>query len=42
MSNSSWERPPEVSWIPPDQGVMKFNVDGAARGKPRPAGIGGV
>ena len=29
-----WESPPPKS--------MKFNVDRAARGKPKPAGIGGV
>lgn len=31
-----------VSWVPPLPGSLKFNVDGAARGKPGPAGIGGV
>eukprot|EP00268_Persea_americana_P068026 TRINITY_DN9427_c0_g1_i1.p1 TRINITY_DN9427_c0_g1~~TRINITY_DN9427_c0_g1_i1.p1 ORF type:complete len:120 (+),score=19.95 TRINITY_DN9427_c0_g1_i1:825-1184(+) len=31
-----------VMLVPPSLGVLKFNVDGAARGKPRPAGIGGV
>lgn len=30
-----------VSWSPP-VGVLEFNVDGAIRGSPRPAGIGGV
>ncbi|KAK0590390.1 hypothetical protein LWI29_026415 [Acer saccharum] len=30
------------SWIPPDLDHLKFNVDGAARGSPGPAGIGGV
>ncbi|XVF56550.1 hypothetical protein PTKIN_Ptkin06aG0130000 [Pterospermum kingtungense] len=29
-------------WIPPPKGVVKFNVDGSAFGKPGPAGIGGV
>ncbi|PWA68757.1 hypothetical protein CTI12_AA301610 [Artemisia annua] len=29
-------------WRPPDVGSLKFNVDGAARGKPGPAGIGGL
>lgn len=29
-------------WSPPNQNVMKFNVDGTARGKSGPAGIGGV
>ena len=31
-----------VLWAPPNVGVLKFNVDGAAKGKPGPAGIGGV
>ncbi|GMI75617.1 hypothetical protein like AT5G65005 [Hibiscus trionum] len=31
-----------VFWQPPVTGVLKFNVDGAARGKPGPAGFGGV
>ena len=31
-----------VSWSPPPHGVLKFNVDGATRGKPGPMGIGGV
>ena len=29
-------------WIPPSRGYMKFNVDGSAKSKPGPAGIGGV
>ncbi|KAK3217752.1 hypothetical protein Dsin_011722 [Dipteronia sinensis] len=29
-------------WIPPAVNVLKFNVDGSARGKPGPAGIRGV
>ncbi|PWA45434.1 reverse transcriptase [Artemisia annua] len=29
-------------WRPPNVGSLKFNVDGAARGKPGPAGIGGL
>ncbi|XXG74166.1 hypothetical protein AAC387_Pa07g2955 [Persea americana] len=29
-------------WAPPNVGLLKFNVDGAAKGKPEPAGIGGV
>ena len=29
-------------WIPPSRGYMKFNVDGSAKGKPGPVGIGGV
>ena len=31
-----------VGWCPPPSGWIKFNVDGAAKGKPGPAGIGGV
>ena len=31
-----------VHWAPLNVGVLKFNVDGAAKGKPGPAGIGGV
>lgn len=27
---------------PNEQNVIKFNVDGASRGKPEPAGLGGV
>ena len=29
-------------WCLPLEGVLKFNVDGASRGKLGPAGIGGV
>ncbi|XVF77973.1 hypothetical protein PTKIN_Ptkin14bG0090800 [Pterospermum kingtungense] len=29
-------------WIPPSEGMVKFNVDGSSFGKPGPAGIGGV
>lgn len=29
-------------WSPPSFRCLKFNVDGAARGKPRLVGIGGV
>ncbi|GMJ03941.1 hypothetical protein like AT4G29090 [Hibiscus trionum] len=29
-------------WQPPLRGVLKFNTDGSARGKPGPAGFGGV
>ncbi|KAK2651313.1 hypothetical protein Ddye_018802 [Dipteronia dyeriana] len=29
-------------WIPPSGDNLKFNVDGSSRGKPGPAGIGGV
>ena len=31
-----------VVWFSPLDDVLKFNVDGAARGKPGPAYIGGV
>lgn len=31
-----------VSWCPPPDDFLKFFVDGAARGKPGSAGIGGV
>lgn len=30
----------KVSWMKPEAGFHKFNVDGAARGKPGPAGGG--
>ena len=29
-------------WLPPGNGLIKFNVDGSAKGQPGPAGIGGV
>ena len=36
-------RTPNVEeWIPPPQEMLKFNVDGSARGSPGQAGIGGV
>ena len=31
-----------VCWHPPPSGWLKFNIDGAAKGKPAPAGIGKV
>ena len=31
-----------ILWSPPPIGWLKFNVDGATRGKPGPTGIGGV
>ena len=31
-----------IAWASPPYNHMKFNVDGSARGKPGPAGIGGV
>ncbi|KAK3219977.1 hypothetical protein Dsin_013947 [Dipteronia sinensis] len=31
-----------IDWIPPMTDTLKFNVDGSVRGKPGPAGIGGV
>lgn len=36
-----WNDSIVVSWSPPF-GDLKFNVDGAAKGKPGPAGVGGV
>ena len=33
---------PRVEWVMPEVGQLKFNVDGAARGQPGEAGIGGV
>lgn len=29
-------------WGPPQQSNWKFNIDGASKGKPRPAGIDGI
>ena len=29
-------------WDPPSRGTLKFNVDGATRGKLRPAGVGSM
>lgn len=29
-------------WNPPDDQTLKWNVDGSSKGKPGPAGIGGV
>ncbi|KAK3205589.1 hypothetical protein Dsin_019635 [Dipteronia sinensis] len=31
-----------MDWIPPTSDRLKFNVDGSARGKPGPTGVGGV
>ena len=31
-----------ILWSPPPISLFEFKVDGAARGKPGPAGIGGV
>lgn len=31
-----------MSWVPPREVVLKFNVYGVERGKPDPARIGGV
>lgn len=28
-----------VDWTPPQSGILKFNVDGASKGKPRPTRI---
>ncbi|WRX10497.1 Ribonuclease H domain - like 7 [Theobroma cacao] len=30
------------TWTPPPYSTLKLNIDGAAKGKPGPAGIGGV
>ncbi|WRX17882.1 Ribonuclease H domain - like 10 [Theobroma cacao] len=30
------------TWTPPPYGTLKLNINGAAKGKPGPAGIGGV
>lgn len=38
----AFNRKRKVSWCPPPIGALKFDVDGAARGMPRLAGIGGV
>ncbi|KAK2651993.1 hypothetical protein Ddye_011849 [Dipteronia dyeriana] len=35
-------KPKIADWIPPKTNFLKFNVDGSTKGKPRPAGIGGV
>lgn len=43
---SSWKPNPKprlkISWEPPPAKTWKWNVDGSAKGKPGPAGIGGV
>lgn len=31
-----------VLWSSPPHGVLKFNVEGAIRGKPRPVEVGGI
>lgn len=31
-----------VRWMPPEDGVVKLNTDGAAKGNPRVAGAGGL
>lgn len=36
------KQPRLAVWCPPERGVLKFNVDGAARGTPGRGGIGGV
>ncbi|KAI9161242.1 hypothetical protein LWI28_015677 [Acer negundo] len=36
------KRPVSVDWTPPSPNGLKFNVDGSAKGKPGPVGIGGV
>lgn len=42
MSCSPCKLRKRVSWCPPPDGILKFNVEGVARGKPKLAGIGGV
>lgn len=42
MSGVFWRHKKLIDWSPPQSGEMKFNVDGASRGKPGPIGIGGV
>lgn len=43
---SSWKSNPkprlQSTWEPPPSKTWKWNVDGSARGKPGPTGIGGV
>lgn len=31
-----------MEWCPPPHNKIKWNVDGSARGKPGPGGIGGI
>ncbi|XVF46753.1 hypothetical protein PTKIN_Ptkin03bG0053700 [Pterospermum kingtungense] len=31
-----------LCWTPPPEGILKFNVDGATKGYPGPAGIEGI
>lgn len=42
LKPNPWMRKRQVVWFPPPRGILKFNVDKAARGKPGPAGIRGV
>lgn len=42
MMSSSSSRKNNLDWAPPPSGTLKFNVDGASRGKSGLAGIGGV
>lgn len=39
---SSHAVPRQVSWLPPDIGILKCNVDGASKGNPGNSGVGGV
>ena len=39
MVGRSFKKRKVMWWPPPPEGVFKFNVDRAARGKPRLAGI---
>ncbi|XP_057456943.1 uncharacterized protein LOC130747902 [Lotus japonicus] len=34
--------PRQISWLPPDTGILKCNVDGASKGNPGISGVGGV
>lgn len=33
---------PAVTWIPPPEPALKWNIDGSSKGKPGKAGIGGI
>lgn len=40
--STSQSVPRHVSWLPPDIGMLKCNVDGASKGNPGISGVGGV